>query len=238
MKSFYDQPLLFQWTGALLLAGFASTLVGAATVCSASLLGLGLESPLQLGLALLAVLVLFLPIWLLVCAFLIAPLLRLAGVLRYVSPFLIVSRTDRDRLCLHGAMLFDYVLLFRWRDRGRPAVRRILLWYVDGLIALAREIELGEISHDTEISATSYIFSGHSLRRLGFRVEAAPGLAFGGVLTYPTQFVTYSFARGRWSLPPILRVSKATIDAAELCTRIGDLQQLQKRLRINDAHSQ
>jgi hypothetical protein len=68
-------------------------------------------------------------------------------------------------------MLFDYVLLFRWCDRGRPAVRRILLWYVDGLIALAREIELGRIPHDTEISATSYIFSRHSLRRFGFRED-------------------------------------------------------------------
>jgi hypothetical protein len=132
---------------------------------------------------------------------------------------------------LHGALPFDYLWLFCWQQRGRPAVRRILLWYVDGLIALAREVETGQIHPETEISGTSYILNGNSLRRLGFKIENAPGGAVGGVLTFPTQFLTYSFARGRWSLPPIHRTKKATISAAELRSRLGPLLDLRERLR-------
>ena len=237
MKSFDDQPRFLQWMVAILLAGVATGLVGMAAFSSAGLVGLRVDSPLQLGAALGVALVLFLPLWLLVFAFLFAPVLRLVGVLRYYSPILIVSRADPGCLCLHGAMPFDYVLLFRWCDRGRPAVRRILLWYVDGLISLARDIEQGRIPSDIEISATSYIFSEHSLRRFGFRVETASRLALGGVLTYPTQFLTYSFAQGRWCLPPVLRACKATIDSAKLCSQISELQRLQKRLAITDARS-
>lgn len=230
MNSFYEQPRLVQWALAILFAGVAFALMAFAAFGIAEAVGLRMDSPLQVGMALVVAVGIFLPFWLLVCAFFFAPLLRLSGVLRYYSPYLIVTRADRGRLCLHGALPFDYLWLFCWQQRGRPAVRRILLWYVDGLIALAREVETGQIHPGTEISGTSYILNGNSLRRLGFKIENAPGAAVGGVLTFPTQFLTYSFARGRWSLPPIHRTKKATISAAELRSRLGPLLDLRERL--------
>jgi hypothetical protein len=233
MRSFYDQPLFIQWTVALFLLGIAAILVGMAAWGSAILLGLRLDSPPQVGLALLVALVLFLQAWLLILGFLATPLLRLVGVLCYYSPFLIVARVGDGQLGLHGALPFDYLLLFRWCDRGRPAVRRILLWYVEGLMCLAREIEQGKIAGDTVITATSYIFSSRSMQRLGFRAENGSRFSFGGIVTFPTQFVTYSFARGRWSLPPVLRGCKSTITAAELCSRLGYLQRLHHRVQLS-----
>ena len=220
------------WLVSLLLLTIGAALVGLATGAVAVALGLSMDSPPQIAVALLVAVVPFLPFWLLVCGLCFAPLLRLTGALRYCSPFLVVTRTGRSGLALHGAMPWDYLRLFRWRDRGRPAIRRILLWYVEGLVHLAREVRDGRLTADTRISATSYLFSDRTLRRFGFEVERSPRLALGGCLTYPTQFFTWSFARGRWSLPPVHRASRATIRAAHLGDRLDDLQRLEKRLRV------
>ena len=220
------------WLVALLLLIIGAALLGLAAWAVAGALGLSVESPGQLGLALLVAVVPFLPFWLLVCGLCFAPMLRLTGALRYCSPSLIVTRTDRGRLVLHGAMAFDYLRLFRWRDRGRPAVRRILLWYVEGLVHLSREVRQGRIPVATELSAVSYIVSEHTLRRYGFTVEHAPRLVLGGILTYPTQFLTWSFARGRWALPPIHRACRGTIRAEQLGAKLDELMALQNRLRL------
>jgi di/tricarboxylate transporter len=231
MKSRHTQSKPLQWTVALLFLAALVALVLIVTLSVARLFGLSCEHPAHLGLAMAAHIVLFLPLWLLLSLFLLAPLFRLTGVLRYYSPYLIASRAQRGRIYLHGATPFDYLLLFRWRDRGRPAVQCILLWYVDGLLALARELERGRLPLDTTISATSYIFSAGSARRYGFTVEEAPRFSIGGYLTYPTQLLTYSFAQGRWALPPIHRARQATIDGATLRAQVSRLERLQTRLR-------
>lgn len=231
MKALYAHSKPFQWTVALLFLTAFVALFTLATLAVAFMLGLQVDAPEQWGLAVVVQLVLFLPIWMLLSLFSLAPLFRLTGVLRYYSPYLIVSRARRDRFDLHGATPFDYLLLFRWRDRGRPAVRCILLWYIDGLVALAREMEGGGFPVGTTVSATSYIFSAGTARRYGFTVDEASRFACGGFLTYPTQFLTYSFAQGRWAFPPIRRAKRATINGASLCSQILRLERVQKRLR-------
>lgn len=231
MKPLHARSKIFQWAVALVFLMVFVALVLVATFGVIFLLGWRFDDPAELGLALLVHVLLLLPLWMLLTLFLMAPLFRLTGVLRYYSPYLILSRSGRNRIDLHGATPFDYLLLFRWRDRGRPAVRRILLWYVEGLIALAREIEGGRFPIDTTVSATSYIFSASTARRYGFTVDEAPRWACGGFLTYPTQFLTYSFSQARWSLPPVHRARKATIKGADLCSQIARLERVQKRLR-------
>lgn len=231
MKSLYARSKLLQWTLALSFLIVFIALVLIATLGTAFTFELPLDDPAQMALAVVVHLALFLPLWMLVCLFLLAPLFRLTGVLRYYSPYLIVSRSGRDRIDLHGATPFDYLLLFRWRDRGRPAVRCILLWYIEGLIALAREIESGCLPIDITLSATSYIFSADTARRYGFTVDESPRFACGGFLTYPTQFLTYSFSQGHWALPPLHRAKKATISGAKLCSQVTHLERVQKRLR-------
>jgi hypothetical protein len=231
MKSLYARSQFFRWIVALWFLIVLLVLVLMATFGVAFMFGLRVDAPAELGLAMVAQLVLLLPLWMLVSLFLLAPFFRLTGVLRYCSPYLIVTRSRRDRIDLHGATPFDYILLFRWRDRGRHAVRCILLWYVDGLVALVREIEGGRFPPGTTVSATSYIFSAATARRYGFTVDDVPRFACGGFLTYPTQLLTYSFARGRWALPPVHRARRATIAAADLCAQTARLERVRKRLR-------
>lgn len=205
-------------------------MMAGATFVAARVLGLAWEDPAGWAMAMAAHLVLLLPVWMFIGLFLLAPLLCRLGVLRHLSPYLMVTRGRDGSLHLHGATPMDYLFLFRWRDRGRPAVRQILLWYLDGLINLAGEIEAGRWPGDVRITATSYIFSGQTARRLGFAVEESPWLAWGGALTYPTQFFTYSFARGRWAAPPIHRTRRAMVSGERLVARVDGLRRLQRRL--------
>ena len=230
MMKLYDRSPFLPWTVALLLLlGFIALDI-IAMLATAAALGLNASAPAHLAAALALPLFGLLPLWMTAANFFCSPLLRLVGALRYVSPYLVVTRSGKGHLHLHGASLFDYLLLFRWTDRGPPAVRKILAWYVEGLLALAREVEQGRIPPETVLCATSYIFSASTARRFGFKVERASRFSFGGLLTYPTQLVTYSFAQGRWTLPPVAKAKRATITGAALSAHTARLQRLRERL--------
>jgi membrane protease YdiL (CAAX protease family) len=231
MKTFYAQSKPCQWTLALFFLIAFLALVAAVSLSIAALLGLRWNVAGQLIIAVYGNLCLLLPIWMLLANFFTAPFFRLIGVCRYYSPYLIVTGSPARGLQLHGATLFDYWLLLGWKERGRPAVRRILIWYLEGLVALARDIETGRLPMDVPISATTYIFSKRSAQRHGFKVDSSRRFLLGGLLTYPTQFLTYSFARGRWAFPDLSRAKQATISGRELCAHIGGFERLLKRLR-------
>ena len=222
------------WTLALALLLLLIVLASACSLAVYLLLGFRHDNSWHLALAVTLTFLVPLPFWLTAANFLLAPLLRLVGALRYVSPYLVVTRGRGGTLQLHGATLFDYLFLFRWKERGDQAVRKILAWYVEGLLALAREVEAGRIPGNTQITATSYIFSESVAGRYGFQVETARRHSLGGLLTYPTQVLTYSFARGRWALPPVHRARRATIEAADLAAQAPRLRKLLDR-RVREA---
>lgn len=230
MRQVLARSKLVQWMVAMALLLIFIALFTMAALVVVAVFGLQADDPAQLALVVAIQLGLFLPVWMMAAAFCFAPLLRLLGALRYYSPYLVVTRSHHGNLDLHGATLFDYILLFRWSERGSPAVRKILIWYVEGLLAIIREIEAGKIQSDTVFSATSYIFSESIARRYGFGVETSPRFSIGGFLTLPTQFVTYSFAKGRWAFPPIQRARRATISGAALCLQSARLERLLSRL--------
>lgn len=234
MRALYARSRLFQWIVAFAFFGVFLALHGAVTLGAAILLGLQIDNPLHLSAAVGAHVAVLLPLWMMLGSLFFTPLLRHIGALRYCSPYLVVTRGGHGRIDLHGATLFDYLILFCWSDRGRPAVRKILLWYIDGLLALASEIREGRLPDNTVLSATSYIFSESIARRYGFSVEQASRFSFGGLLTYPTQFLTYTFAKGRWAFPPIFRARRATISGAQLCSQTARLQRLRDHLHSAD----
>jgi|GEM_PF-4419842 len=231
MRKLFGKSSFCRWVVSFIFLGVLCALVISATFIVAALIGLRMDSSLQLASALGLHVLLCLPFWMLVFGFFGAPLLRQIGLLQYYSPFLIVSRAKEGVLQLHGGTPFDFFLRFDWQDRGSPVVQTTLYWYIQGLISLAREIESGHIPMDTQISGTSYFFSENSALRLGFTIERDWRHLIGGILTYPTQFLTYSFAKGRWALPRITQSKRASIDGAKLCSRIGHLERLQNRLQ-------
>ncbi|MBL8111279.1 MAG: hypothetical protein JNK60_00220 [Acidobacteria bacterium] len=160
------------------------------------------------------------------------PALRLLGVFRYHSPLLKVSLRSRRYYEVHSGTLFDYVLLFRWKDRGCRATRQILGLFLEGFLDIANAVERGEIARDTHIVGTSYFFSEKSAERLGFRLESA-GLRLRLVLlvSYAELALLHSFARGRISFPNVLKVRTAVVRGDELLARRDEMRRILGRLR-------
>jgi hypothetical protein len=172
-----------------------------------------------------------LPLWLTLVNLTCAPLLRVVGALNYYSPMLLVTKSSRHRVYIHGAVLFDYVICMRWQERGSKARHKVLSYYLEGLLRLIQDVESGYVPETALITGTSYFFSTKRARALGFRVEESRRFAFGGLLTYPAHFLTYSFAKGRWALPNVFHAKRASITGAGLLKQKEKLEALLNRLR-------
>lgn len=213
-----------------LLSFFAFVLTfEAAFICTQALLRMHGFSGYLPAVAVVALLPL--PLWLTLANLAGAPLLRLVGVLQYYSPMFLVTRSGGRRLYLHGATLFDYACCMRWRDRGSKARRMTLELYLEGMLGLIHDVESGHVPQAALITGTSYFFSTRQAHRLGFRVEESWRLAFGGLMTYPAHFLTYSFAKGHWAFPNVLNAKRASISGAGLIQQKGKFEALLNRLQ-------
>jgi hypothetical protein len=53
-------------------------------------------------------------------------------------------------------------------------------------------------------------------------------------MTYPTHFLTYSFAKGHWAFPNVLNAKRASISGAGLVQQKGKFEALLNRLQNNN----
>jgi hypothetical protein len=207
-----------RWSVALLLVG-----VG----LGATLLPLLLLPPLAGTLALLLALPLLVPVWETACA----PLFRLVGIHRYFSPLLFAEAPEAGTLVVHGGTLWDYLLHLRWSERGRAARRRTLRFYLDGFLAIAAEVERGRLSPDTTITGTSFFFSERTARGLGFALHPVePWARRELLLSLPVLFCKTSFAAGRFAVPRLSRLRRASISGAGLLRSRERMRALRLRL--------
>ena len=165
----------------------------------------------------------------------VAPLFRLVGLYRYHSAMLKVTIRTTRVYEIHGGTPFDYILHLRWRDRGATAARRILISYLEGLLDIADCVARGELPGSIRITGTSYFFREASARRLGFALES-PSLRLRANLLLHLFDLTllYSFARGRWALPPVWRTHNAVISGSELLERRSSIDAM---IRLFGGHS-
>ncbi len=171
------------------------------------------------------------PVALSLFQFCVTPLLTNAGLYRYHSEMLKATLRNERTWEIHGGTSWDYVRLFRLSESGAVATRRLLRFYLEGLLDIARLVESGVISPGTTITGTSYFFSEKSARRLGFRLEpAGPRLRAVLVLYYLDLVLLSSFARGRIAFPNVLKARRAAIRAADLAARRPEIEALIARL--------
>jgi len=161
--------------------------------------------------------------------FLDTPAGRAKGSLVYYAPLFIVEpRRDGDKV-LHGGTLFDYWFVLRGPLSAEQRKRRVLLDYVRGLIALAREHERsGGPSFD--LWATSYVLGPVTARRAGFEVMP---LRAGALLVWFNALqltAAYSLVHRRVRLPPLHRTRSYRATIESLVEHVPHLQALEARL--------
>ncbi len=161
-----------------------------------------------------------------------APLFRLIGIYKYYSPMLVVENPNLKEYHIHGGTNLDYLLHLTWKERGPVAARKTLTYYLEGLLAIADEVEQGILPGDLKIVAASYIFSESTARRLGFTLEEIDNSAkMGLILNYVNLLLKYSYARGRLAFPQLSDMKQASTTGAELVRHRHQIQRLLARLR-------
>lgn len=164
--------------------------------------------------------------------FLATPIFTLGGLYKYVSPMLQVYSPNTKKYDIHNGTSFDYLMVMRGVKRGAELRKKLLGYYIDGLLYIIEEIEKCKLPSELVIRGSSYFFSQSTANRLGFKI-AETGMAekMNIVINYLDLLWMYSLSWGKLAFPSIKATKTAEITAADLLKSKGKLQELQFRLR-------
>ena len=171
------------------------------------------------------------PLWISWGFFASTPLLRWVGVYRYYGPYLCAMFPTSRRLDIHLGTTFDQLLTLRWADRGRIARAQLLAGALEGLLAIADDVERGHVPAEVTVEGTSWFFTASTARRLGF--ELAPPTLVGRLIPWLIAIdilLVYSFTQGRFAIPPMRGVRRACTTGQRLLEHRDKLHALHERL--------
>ena len=216
MNDFYKQPKLFQWVEAilLLLTGLLPALF---------IIEKGHSQPLFYLLFLI-----YVPI----VQFAATPFFTLVAIYKYYSPMLLGYMANDNQIDLHSGGSFDYLFVMRKYKSGIEMRNRLLIFQLEGLIYIIKQIENKSISEKVNIVGTSYFFNNRTLHKMGFEVEN-PSLFYrlNLIANFIDLFWMYSLSQGKLSIPKIWNAKNAKISAAKLIERKKMIEELYGKLK-------
>ena len=211
MNDFYKLHKLFQWPVALLLLviGFTPLL---------TLIEFSHQEPLFYFFF-----ILYIPL----AQFTFTPFFKLIGVYRYYSPMLLGYMANDKQIDLHSGTTFDYLRVMRKVKPGIEMRNRILMYQLEGLLNIIQQIESNKIPQTVNIIGTSYFFSDRTLKKLGFEI-VKPSLFYR--LNILVNFIDltylYSLSKGRFTIPNLLSVKKASISGDKLVENKKNIEEI------------
>ena len=212
MRKFYDLPKFIQWIIAIILM----------------VVGTGAMLPLiasSYGLLVLPILAPFLNL-------VSVPLLRLIGFYKYLNPYVLSTVQTDKQYDLHNIFTFDYLVNFKWADRGRKAQKILLVHYFKALITIVERIETNQLSSEVVIVGHSYFFSNRTAKKLGFKVSNAGSFwVFNSALQFIELTYLYSFSQGTWAIPKFWKVKRAEIVGCDLVKKKEVLERLVDKMQ-------
>ena len=155
MNDFYTQTKLFQWVEAILLLvkGFLPVLL---------IIEKAHSQPLFYLLYLI-----YIPI----VQFVATPFFTLVSIYKYYSPMLLGCMVKDNQIDLHSGRSFDYLLVIRKYKSRIERRNRLLIFYLERLIYIIKQIENKSITEKVNIVGKSYFFNNRTLYKMGFKVE-------------------------------------------------------------------
>ena len=218
MNDFYKQPKLFQWVEAilLLLTGLLPALF---------IIEKGHSQPLFYLLFLI-----YVPI----VQFAATPFFTLVAIYTYYSPMLLGYMANDNQIDLHSGGSFDYLFVMRKYKTGIEMRNRLLIFHLEGLIYIIRQIENKSISEKVNIVGTSYFFNNRTLYKMGFEVEN-PSLFYrvNLIANFIDLLWMYSLSQGKLSIPRVWNAKNAKISGVKLIERKKMIEELYEKLKRN-----
>ena len=211
MKGYYELPILVQWIIAIIL------IVG----------GLGVIMPLMRKSYSLLLLPILAPYFNLVSV----PFFRLIGFYKYLNPYVISTVQTDKHYDLHNVFTFDYLVNFRWSDRGKYVQKTLLGHYFKALLTIIERIEHNQLSPEVKIVGHSYFFNERTAEKLGFTISKASTFwVCNSLLQFIELSCLYSFSRGKWAMPKLWKVKRAEISGSDLVAKKEILEKLVSRI--------
>lgn len=216
MNDFYKQPILLLWTETLLLL-VMGVLPAFVIIEKAN------AQPLFYSL-----LLFYVP----VAQFAFTPLFRLTGVYRYYAPMLLGYMANNRQIDLHSGSSFDYLFVMRRYRAGIETRNRLLMYYLEGLISLVRQIENNDLPDTIKIVGTSYFFKDRTLQKLGFElVDPAFFYRLNLLVNVIDLTWMYSLSQRKFSVPPLWNAKKATVTGLQLLQNKQRIAELYRTLQ-------
>lgn len=145
------------------------------------------------------------------------PFFRLIGYYKYLNPYVLSTVQTDKKYDLHNIFTFDYLVNFKWADRGKKAQKILLAHYFKALLTIIERIESNQLASEVEIVGHSYFFSDRTAEKLGFTISTAGSF---WVINSALQFIElsylFSFSQGKWAVPKFWKVKRAEIIGSEL----------------------
>lgn len=214
MRGFYNLPKFIQWIIAILLMviGFVPMLPIMA-------------KPYGL---------LFLPILAPILNLVSVPFFRLIGYYKYLTPLVLSTvQTDKE-YDLHNVFTFDYLVNFKWADRGKKVQKTLLAHYFKALLVIIERIETEQLPSSVNIVGHSYFFSDRTTQKLGFTISKANSFwTVNSCLQFIELTYLYSFSQGKLAFPKFWKVRRAEILGHHLVQKKTYLQGLVNKLELS-----
>ena len=148
------------------------------------------------------------------------PLFRLIGIYKYLSTTVYAVPATKAYYELHNATTYDYLQQFSWSDKGLKTQRQLLMNYGQAFLKIIQLIETGKLPPSLQIIGQSFFFSRQTAKKLGFQIYPANRVTkICSTLNALELTILYSFARGKWVIPPFWKVKVMTISGEDLCKK-------------------
>lgn len=216
MNRFYNIPKILLWPLVCILMFLGGMPLGLSLTFAI------LNSPLFLF---------FTPFAIPLAIFSITPLLKQIGLYHYYSPMLLAI-INKKKIDLHNGTSFDYLFVMKFSDYGYKAQKKLLKYFLEGLLKLIVDIESGKIPKDIIIEGTSYFFSINTVNKFGFTLlEPKFSHRLNFIFNFLDLFWMYSYSKGKISLPKIFDIKRAMTNGENLCNQKSKIETLLSKIK-------